>query len=39
MAAVVPALLQEALRYWRTLSAEEHVSIDEVFGSLPEEGS
>jgi dTDP-glucose 4,6-dehydratase len=38
-------LLQEALRYWRTLSPEKrgqfrflHVSTDEVFGSLGEEG-
>ncbi len=39
------ALLQEALRYWRTLSGQRrkdfrfhHVSTDEVFGSLGEEG-
>ncbi len=39
-------LLQEALRYWRTLSPEKraqfrflHISTDEVFGSLGEEGS
>lgn len=38
-------LLQEALRYWRTLSAGErdefrfvHISTDEVFGSLTEHG-
>jgi dTDP-glucose 4,6-dehydratase len=38
-------LLQEALRYWRTLSAERrarfrflHISTDEVFGTLGEEG-
>ena len=38
-------LLQEALRYWRTLSPEKragfrflHVSTDEVFGSLGEDG-
>ena len=38
-------LLQETLRYWRTLSPEKrkkfrflHVSTDEVFGSLGEEG-
>jgi dTDP-glucose 4,6-dehydratase len=38
-------LLQEALRYWRTLSPEKraqfrflHISTDEVFGSLGEEG-
>lgn len=38
-------LLQEALRYWRTLSGERrdafrfhHISTDEVFGSLGEEG-
>jgi dTDP-glucose 4,6-dehydratase len=38
-------LLQEALRYWRTLSGEKrsgfrflHISTDEVFGSLDEEG-
>src|ERR1700754_2830307 len=38
-------LLQETLRYWRTLSAEKraqfrflHISTDEVFGSLGEEG-
>jgi len=38
-------LLQESLRYWRTLSGERrdafrfhHVSTDEVFGSLGEEG-
>lgn len=39
------ALLQEALRYWRTLSGEKragfrflHISTDEVFGSLGNEG-
>jgi dTDP-glucose 4,6-dehydratase len=39
------ALLQEALRYWRTLTSEKraqfrflHISTDEVFGSLGEEG-
>lgn len=39
-------LLDEALRYWRALSGRErddfrfvHVSTDEVFGSLPEQGS
>ena len=39
------ALLQEALRYWRTLTAQKraqfrflHISTDEVFGSLGEEG-
>jgi dTDP-glucose 4,6-dehydratase len=39
-------LLQETLRYWRTLSPEKraqfrflHISTDEVFGSLGEEGS
>jgi dTDP-glucose 4,6-dehydratase len=38
-------LLQEALRHWRTLSGEKraafrflHISTDEVFGSLDEEG-
>jgi dTDP-glucose 4,6-dehydratase len=38
-------LLQEALRHWRTLSAEKragfrflHISTDEVFGSLDDEG-
>jgi dTDP-glucose 4,6-dehydratase len=38
-------LLQEALRYWRTLSAEKrkhfrflHISTDEVFGSLGDDG-
>ncbi|HZH12156.1 MAG TPA: dTDP-glucose 4,6-dehydratase [Microvirga sp.] len=38
-------LLQESLRYWRTLSGERrdafrfhHISTDEVFGSLGEEG-
>ena len=38
-------LLQEALRHWRTLSAEKraqfrflHISTDEVFGSLGDEG-
>ena len=38
-------LLQEALRYWRTLASEKrtqfrflHISTDEVFGSLGEEG-
>ncbi|MFC5422564.1 MAG: dTDP-glucose 4,6-dehydratase [Stutzerimonas stutzeri] len=39
------ALLQEALRYWRSLSGDErdrfrfhHISTDEVFGSLGSEG-
>jgi dTDP-glucose 4,6-dehydratase len=39
-------LLEEALRYWRSLSEPErrnfrfvHVSTDEVFGSLPSEGA
>ena len=38
-------LLQESLRYWRTLSAQKraqfrflHISTDEVFGSLSDEG-